>query len=363
MTHTSAVPQLPLWKRALFGFILVFVIPIVLILVVEGFGRAVLHIKYGVAGKSYGLWQHDSELGAIHAPNSYNSNSETNNFGFRNKQDVIEPRPANALRVIAYGGSTTFCYNLPTELAWPIRLQELLRTSRNPSDQVLNAGAIMWSLGHELIRAKRDLPQLRPDVVILYSGLNEEFNAEMLKHEGIDLQQALAQGKHGLITRHLDQARWLKRHSVILRYWEYVGQSWLRRGAAAPEEDMHVPAQAAQDVAAFDSLVSRNFNATLAEFIASIRQHGGKPLYVVIGGLPEVGMNRRLLQYSRQGVDVARRLGVPVVDSNEIVESRSGTERKALFSDSGVHWSERGAKLLANLIYERAFKQDSVRRH
>jgi lysophospholipase L1-like esterase len=354
MTHTSNVLNLPLWKRALFGFILVFVIPIFFILVVEGFGRAVLHMKYGVAGKSYGLWQLDSELGAIHAPNSYNSNSETNNFGFRNKQGVIEPKPANALRVIAYGGSTTFCYNLPTDLAWPIQLQELLRQSHNPSDQVLNAGAIMWSLGHEFARAKRDLPQLRPDVVILYSGVNEEFNAEMLRREGIDLQQALAQGKHGLITNNLDQARWLKRHSVIVRYWEYVGHSWFRRRAAGPEE-MHVPAKASQDVTAFDSLVSRNFNATLAEFIALIRQHGGKPVYVVMGGLPEVGMNRRLLQYSSQGVDVARRLGVPVVDSNEIVESRS-SERKALFTDSGVHWSERGAGLLANLIYERAFK-------
>jgi lysophospholipase L1-like esterase len=356
MTHTNEVPNLPPWKKALFGFILVFVIPTFLVLVVEGFARTVIRMNYGVAGKSYGLWQYDSELGAIHAPHSYNSNSETNDFGFRNKQDVIEPKPANALRVIAYGGSTTFCYNLSTDLAWPIQLQELLRTSHNPSDQVLNGGAIMWSLGHELARAKRDLPTLRPDVVILYSGVNEEFNAEMLRHDGIDLRQALAQGKHGLITKHLDQARWLKRHSVIVRYWEYVAQSWLRRGVAASEEEMHVPAQASQDVAALDSLVSQNFNATLAEFIAWIRQNGGKPLYVVMGGLPEVGMNKRLLQYSRHGVDVARRLSVPVVDSNDIVESRSGSERKALFSDSGVHWSERGAKLLATLIYERAFK-------
>jgi hypothetical protein len=192
---------------------------------------------------------------------------------------------------------------------------------------------------------------LRPDVVILYSGLNEEFNAEMLRHEGIDLQQVLAEGKHGLITKNLDQARWLKRHSLIVRYWEYVGQSWFHRRAPGAEE-MRVATMASQDVG---SLVSQNFNATLVEFIALIRQYAGKPVYVVMGGLPDVGTNRRLLQYSRQGADVAHRLGVLVVDSNDIVESRS-SERKALFTDTGVHWSERGAGLLANLIYERAFK-------
>jgi len=152
-------------------------VPVIGILSIESIGRAIIHFRFGVPGKSYGLWQYDPELGAIHAANGYNLNSETNNFGFRNKEDVIEPKPANALRIIAYGGSATFCYNLPTDLAWPIRLQEILRKQHNAFDQVLNGGAIMWSIGHELTRAKRDLPRLKPDVVIIYSGVNEEVNA------------------------------------------------------------------------------------------------------------------------------------------------------------------------------------------
>src|SRR5262249_5820840 len=118
MIETAKMPGLPVWKQIVFGFFMIVIIvglPIILILGVEGVGRAIIHLKYGVAGKSYGLWQYDRELGAIHAANAYNHNSETNNFGFRNKENVVEPKPANALRIIAYGGSTTFCYNLSTD--------------------------------------------------------------------------------------------------------------------------------------------------------------------------------------------------------------------------------------------------------
>src|SRR5262245_36890278 len=56
-------------------------------------------------------------------------------------------------------------------------------------------------------------------------------------------------------------------------------------------------------------------NATLRDFIALIRAYGAKPIYVILGGLPEIGQNGRLLQYSRQGAEVARQLGVIVLDS------------------------------------------------
>jgi lysophospholipase L1-like esterase len=325
-------------------------LPAVFVLGVEGVGRAIIHLKYGVAGKTYGLWQYDRELGAIHAPNAYNTNAQTNNFGFRNSEDVIEPKPANALRIIAYGGSTTYCYNLPNDMTWPAQLARILRAQRNPSDQVLNAGAIMWSMGHEFARAKRDLPKFKPDIVIIYSGVNEEANADALRAAGVDIGRALQEGRTGLFTRDLDQARWLKRNSVIVRYLEYVSLPWLR-GAGGHE----VPVVHEASPRGFDLEVSRNFNATLRDFIALTRAHGARPIYVVLGGLPENGSNQRLLQYSRQGAEVARELDVTVIDAQEIVESHKG-DRRALFADSGVHWSQTGAGLLAAFIFERALK-------
>lgn len=110
-------------KNIVYGLISLVVSTIILILAAKSVGRFIVYMKYGVSGKSYGLWQYDAELGAIHASNAYNSNSETNNLGFRNREDVFRPKPRGALRIIAYGGSTTFCFNLYTDQAWPIRLQ------------------------------------------------------------------------------------------------------------------------------------------------------------------------------------------------------------------------------------------------
>ncbi len=123
--------------------------PVAGILAIEGVGYAIMHPST-VPGKSDGLWSYDAELGAIHSLNGYNSNSETNNYGFRSKEDVFEPKPPNSIRVIAYGGSTTFCFNLETDQAWPIRLQEELRKYAGPSPMVLNAGAIVWSIDSEV---------------------------------------------------------------------------------------------------------------------------------------------------------------------------------------------------------------------
>lgn len=355
MTKAATVQTLPFWKRALFAFILLVVFPALLILGAEGFGRVIIYWKYGVPGKSYGLWQADPEFGAIHASNAYNSNSETNSLGFRNKENVFEPKPAGALRVIAYGGSTTFCYNLETDKAWPIRLQLLLRSSHNPKDQVMNAGAIMWSHAHEYMRAKRDLPRLKPDVVLIYSGINEEANAAWLRAEGFDFERAAAEGKHGLFTKTLDQARWLKRNSLLVRYWEYVAVGFFRGSIAAGPEASHTLANpnAANDVA-YSPLVSKHFNATLGEFIKLVKANGAKPVYVIVGGLEDVGANRRLLRYSKEGVEVARQYGVQIVDSNDVITAYQGNKRD-LFAESGVHWSEKGAQLFAVYLEREIF--------
>ncbi len=52
--------------------------------------------------------------------------------------------------------------------------------------------------------------------------------------------------------------------------------------------------------------VRENFNRTLREFIELIRQNNAKPLYVMKGGLHEIGQNRLLLPYSQEGCRRAR---------------------------------------------------------
>jgi hypothetical protein len=322
-------------KNIVFWLVFLVVSTIVLILTIEVVGHLVVYAQYGVPGKSYGLWKYDAELGAIHASNAYNSNSETNNLGFRNREDVIDPKPKGALRIIAYGGSTTFCYNLPTDEAWPIRLQNLLRLHGNPKDQVLNGGAIVWSMAHEITRAKRDLPLLHPDYVILYSGLNEETNALFAAMEGKDMAAGIAQGRPVFATN-FDQNRWLKRNSVTIRFLDY-GYSILS-SKLLPKTNGPVIAQ--PDVVDVYPLVMRHFEMVLGQFIDLIKQNGATPIYVIMGGVrkPDGGI-LRLLQYSRNGAAVARDRGVLVIDSQEVVDG----------------YAELGARLLAEFIQAKAF--------
>lgn len=366
MAQANKSADLPLWKKILFSLILVVGFPVFVILAIELAGYTYIHFASGVPGKSYGLWTYDKELGAIHARHAYNSNSQTNDYGFRNKEDVLEPKPPGALRVIAYGGSTTFCYNLETDRAWPLRLQENLRRRGNPKSQVLNGGAIMWSIGHELARAKRDLPALKPDIVIIYSGINEDANELLLRQEKVDMEQALKEGRYGLFSRNLDQSRWLKRNSMIVRYLEYTGIADRIFGPAhavsdtgpapiTPAPTTPAPTTPAPVGTNLNPVVAENFDRTLRAFIELIRKNGATPIYVIVGGLPEVGRNQRLMGYSRQGAEVARSMGVTVIDSNEVVAAYKGN-RRDLFSDSGVHWSDLGAGLLADFIDEKALK-------
>jgi hypothetical protein len=81
--------------------------------------------------------------------------------------------------------------------AWPLQLQQFLRAHHNFKDQVLNAGAIGWSISHEITRAKRDLPMFKPDYVIIYSGINEEANIEDSQLEGKNITDAL---DHGIVA-------------------------------------------------------------------------------------------------------------------------------------------------------------------
>jgi hypothetical protein len=89
-------------------------------------------------------------------------------------------------------------------------------------DEVLNAGQICFSIAHEYALAKRLIPQLKPDVVILFTGFNELLAAQVIENQDHgNLDQLLAEQRWGVCAQHLDQARFWKRNSVLVRLWDY----------------------------------------------------------------------------------------------------------------------------------------------
>lgn len=358
MVRQSTMKRLREWSRTrkLAIWVLATVLPVtVLTLGLEGAGRLYMHLRHGVPGKSYGLWRYDDTLGAQHRENAYNSHTQTNDFGFRNREPVLQPKPVGTLRVIAYGGSTTFCYNLSDFETWPYQLELLLRESEPSQHQVLNAGAIMWSIGHAYARAKKDVPLLRPDHVIIYSGINEHANAAFLAADAMSMKALVQSGHFGAYATNLDQNRWLKRNLVTVRLLDYLIVPWLRRSSsieAASADDREAPTRT-------DPFILENYLHVLGQFIDLNDSHGARTVFVIQAHDGHRARNEYLTGYSRAGAMLAKSRSATVVDATHAIVSYEGSPRD-LFSSTGVHYSALGARRLAELLHQEVFALTAV---
>lgn len=354
-------------KKALF-WIIFFIVGITSpLLALELAGRAYMSIKHGVEGKSYGLWQADEELGAIHKPNAYNSNASTNNWGFRNDEDIEANKAENSLRLIAYGGSTTFCYNLTNQQAWPLQLQTQLRNKEAVLSkeahtsarriEVLNAGAIQWSIGHAYARAKRDIPALKPDYVIIYSGINELGNSNYLYLAGTPISEFVARGEYGQAARNFDQSRWGKRNLFLVRLYDYRIKPLLQKISDRTLADQVNTSQTNSSPDAAKLMEQRvaatetNYQQSLIKFIDLIKQNGAKPIFIIQAHNPQQPKLEQYTGYSRRAASIATEHGALVLDAQQMVDQATPQFGK-LFADSGVHLNTRGAELLANFIVD-----------
>jgi lysophospholipase L1-like esterase len=338
--------SLPLRKKLLFALITVLV-PLVLVIAVgEIGGRIYVHFKYGVPGKSYGIYMADEELGATHRPNSYNTNSVINNFGFRDSEDITEEKPPGVTRVYCSGGSTTFCYNLDTPDSWPSLLQEKLRQAKgHERDEVLNAGQITFAVSQEFVLAKRMIPRLRPDIVIIFTGINELLAANIISYEdGKDLDQLLAEQRFGVCPQHPDQARFLKRHSVLVRLIDYKVKKFFESHATAAYRNSEAPP------ILMHPWVNANYEHTLRDYLRFLREQGCKVIVLRYGdnGREDWYLQKCIHQLRDRAVDIGREEGAAICDLVPMVDS--DPRRKSLFIQTGVHVTKEGAELYADHI-------------
>jgi len=327
-------------RIAIYVLMLISLFAVVPMLLMEGAIRTYIWYRYSISGKSYGLWCYDQEFGAIHCHNGYNTNSQTNDYGFRNTENVREPKPVGALRIIAYGGSTTFCYNLLNGETWPDELEKQLRKNHNPQDQVLNAGAIMWSIGQSYARAKRDIPILKPDYVIIYDGINEHANAQFLDLEGKPMTTLVERGEYGVFSKNLDQSRWVKRNLALVRLMDYVITPALTN---ENKQEVAVPIEP-------DPYILDNYLHTLEKFVELANNNGAKPIFLVQAHARGNRSTEYLTSYSRKGIRLASGVGAIVLDAQVMVDGYHG-QPIDLFYSTGVHYSRLGAQMLGEFLY------------
>ena len=78
------------------------------------------------------------------------------------------------LKIFCSGGSTTFGSFLNNNETWPAILERQLIIN-GINSEVINGGVPGWSSGNEIIRLKNEIENIKPDIIILHQGWNDEF--------------------------------------------------------------------------------------------------------------------------------------------------------------------------------------------
>lgn len=106
-------------------------------------------------------------------PCHWDSVQQHNAWGYRNESVAFE-KPANTLRILVLGGSTTYGYlNRDPSLTWPSLLENKLKLHYGQNVEVINGG-LNYATSAELLAAYSFRHRyLRPDWVILHLGGND----------------------------------------------------------------------------------------------------------------------------------------------------------------------------------------------
>jgi len=326
-------------------------IAVFFLLLLEGSLRLYFHFKYGVSGKSYGIWRSDTKLGATLRANAYNSTVITNNYGFRNTEDVIDPKPDGALRIIAYGGSTTFCFHLLNHETWPHHLQQLLRTKRNGGehDQVLNGGAVAWSISHLYARMQEEVPKFRPDYVLLYTGINEFAEHFRLKLQYFDIEDRRLAGEHELFSTNMEQNNFVLRNFLLVKILKHFKRTWISNVDTTKERLRAID----KNFFRVDpSLIVDHYLSVLQKIYSYLDEQGVTPIFITQIS-DESKRNHFYTSYSRTGGEALALQGRQVIDPSPLMK-KYFQRMNELFFSTGIHFTDQGAKEVAEYIFERA---------
>ena len=94
----------------------------------------------------------------------------TNEDGFRITSNKINSN--GKINIVCMGGSTTFGVGVPDEDSWPFILQSKLGTDY----KVYNLGVPGYSTMEAMIQLVSIVPELKPDIIIIYEGWNDIRN-------------------------------------------------------------------------------------------------------------------------------------------------------------------------------------------
>ncbi len=100
-----------------------------------------------------------------------------NRLGYRGGEIAI-PKPEGTFRIVAMGGSTTYGFT-PVDESYPAWLERTLQeTYGYDRVEVINAGVHGYTSWNTLVNFATRIPELQPDLVIVYDGGNDVLPRE-----------------------------------------------------------------------------------------------------------------------------------------------------------------------------------------
>jgi hypothetical protein len=94
--------------------------------------------------------------------------------GFRIEREIVNPKPADEVRIFVLGGSTVVG-GRPVSATIPAVIEAHLQANGLPQARVYNFGVLSFVSGQELSLLVHRLTDLKPDLVIAYDGANDVF--------------------------------------------------------------------------------------------------------------------------------------------------------------------------------------------
>lgn len=177
----------------------------------------------------------------------------TNSEGMRSPE--LRARPGRP-RVLCLGDSVTMGYGVDDAATYPSALQELLRGTDGLEDaEVINAGVLGYTSEQGRVLAARLVPRLRPDVVVVDYGINDNWPTVYPDPSLID--------QTGIVRR---LQRLLGRSRIYATLRKQIVHTKLKRAAAARRTGARVTPE--------------RYRENLEAIVAAVRAGGSHPILV-----------------------------------------------------------------------------------
>lgn len=295
-----------------------------------------------------------------------------NSRGFRG-DEFSTAKEENTYRILAFGGSTTYCAGNNDE-TWPGYLEKALnnRVKDGRHFEVINCGVPNWRSIHDLLRFKNEGIHLQPDLIILHTGWND-----LLK--GLDKKIGNRPSyKYGIKTCpnqikniKTDVAEALK-PSFIERDFVLYQQIRIRIIDKYMKNPFDLYEKAIDKNDPIRDRWLQTWRKNVFQIIDIAKNNGIKVILVDYPGLARTGADsdEKSLVYQQARIsceryynfwarakellseyihNMAEEKKIPVVEASKLFDKYSGKERVSLFVDE-IHLSEKGDFILANYV-------------